>query len=125
MGITPIRTMRTQPTNEEAEQAEGKSEKREVERERERVEIKIMCLDRLSSNVFEVNKGIIDCLWRVEMMLHWPKSDGRQIVDLDLGGVSQSSSRRLTGGSGTRQKTSLQEGSAANVALFSKEIWLW
>ena len=46
--------------NEEAEREEIKIGKREVERENERVDIKRMCLDRVSSDVFEDFSPISD-----------------------------------------------------------------
>ena len=58
------------------------------------------------------NKGIIDGLWRGEMKCIGPKGEGRRLVNLDLGRIAQSSSRRHTGGGRAHQSASLQEGEA-------------
>ena len=49
--------------------------------------------------------------------VHWPKSEGRKLVDFDLGGGAQISSKKKTAGSRTRQCASLPEGEAENDAL--------
>ena len=66
-------------------------------------------------------QGIID--WALERRneVHWPKSEGRRRVDVDLGRGAQNSSRRIAAGSRARRSTSHQEGEERNE-LFEKFV---